>query len=65
MTTMSQTSSKLDIEIGSVRRQLQTEYVDWLGKHLSRFVFKPVERQSVSTNDDAEVYIGFFEQMFA
>lgn len=62
---MSQNYNKLELETTSVKKFVQTEYLYWLEKEISKPIKEPVHASNVvAQNPGAEVFLGYFEALF-
>lgn len=62
---MSQNYNKLELETTSVRKFVQTEYLYWLDKAISKNIKEPVHASNViAQNPSAEIFLGYFEALF-
>lgn len=63
---MSQNYNKLETDTTSVKKFVQSEYLYWLDKAMSKHVKEPVHASNVSSqNPNAELFLGYFESLFS
>jgi hypothetical protein len=62
---MSQNHNNLELETTGVKKFVQSEYLYWLDKSISKHIREPVHASSVaSQNPPPQVFLGYFESLF-